>query len=115
MEVKKRKMTGETWWNLSQIKSKLRNKLIFTKIKLGLTFNPDGMVRKYLQEWRDEQEYATKNGMDPKFSWHWHDKELLSIQGAIRDAYERSCARPRTSLTEEERNEIELILRCEID
>ena len=72
-------------------------------------------LRKYLQEWENEQNYAAKHGAEPKFSWYWHDKELISIQGGIREAYTQANSEELATLTQEEKNEIDLILSCVID
>jgi len=72
-------------------------------------------LRMYLQEWKNEQEYAIQHGNQPEFSWHWHDKELVSIQRAIRATYEQVDAKGRRTLTKDEKAEVKKILSCVID
>ena len=69
-------------------------------------------LRKYLDEWKKEQEYASEHMHEPNFSWYWHDKELISIQGAIRAVYEHLDP---NSLTDAENAQVKKILECVID
>ena len=73
--------------------------------------NSSEMVRKYLNEWKEEKEYAKENGGNSDFSWHIHDRELISIQNALRVVYTPEA---KALLSDKERKEVEEILSYDL-
>lgn len=86
-----------------------------SEVKLSL----DEMVRKYINEWDNEIDHGERFFNNPEgeisFSWFWHEKELISIQKAIRRLYMQVANQIHTSLNKEEMEKIDKILSCVID
>ena len=72
-------------------------------------------LRKYLQEWNENQEYAEANCQDMNFSWEKNDKEKISIQNAVRSVYSEMDESSRDSLSQEDKMLVQHILSCKID
>jgi hypothetical protein len=73
------------------------------------------MLLQYLKEWKEEKALAQREGSNPRFSWDRHDKELISIQGAVRSEWNKLDDSQKASLSKENRNLVNLILRAKID
>jgi len=63
-------------------------------------------LRKYINEWNEEQARPVETSADIQ----WKDRELYSIQNAVRSVYEKE----KDELTEEEKKVVEKILNVDL-